>query len=462
MNNVAKCCVALAAGAVALSASAAWALQPNEQELQKELNALKAQVSELQARQGQDQSAVASTIEQVLRDAEKRSQMMAAGDSSAGYDNGFFIRSGEFTFKPGINFQFRNVTDYRESTSGSKDAQVENGFEIRRMQLKMGGTAFSKDLVYYFELDTDRNNGGLNLNDAWVKYMFCDAWGFRVGQWKEPFFHEKITSDTRLMAVERSLLDATLGGGWSERIQGASLLYGNYAKENPLNVELAITDGSNSRNTDYTGHYSNDPATLDQVKGPGGHAFDFGVAGRAEYKAMGDWKPYTDFSAQGVKENFLVLGAGVEWNQGGNGDEVAGTLDLSFKHTSGFALYAAGAIRHIDGELSVLGTGQTDWGAQLMVSYLMSNTWEPFVRYSYVHYDTGVAAANDENNFHEISVGVVYFLGENGSAGHRAKVTVDVNWLPNGAPMGISGLGYLGDSAGDNEIAIRGQFQLAL
>jgi len=57
---------------------------------------------------------------------------------------------------------------------------------------------------------------------------------------------------------------------------------------------------------------------------------------------------------------------------------------------------------------------------------------------------------------------VNYYLGANGSAGHRAKVTIDLNWLPNGAPKPMTGQGYLGDSNGETELVIRGQFQLTL
>jgi hypothetical protein len=471
MNNVAKRCVALAAGAVALSATAVWAAQPNEQELQKEINELKGQVAQLQAQQGQDQSAVAATIEQVLRDAEKRSALMAAGDSGAGYDNGFYIRSGDFYLKPGITFQFRNVTDYRQNTGGNKDDEVENGFEVRRMQLKLEGTAFSKDLSYTLIWNTDRDTGSLFAEDLFIHYRFSGDWGVRAGMWKEPFFHEKITSDAALLPVERSLLDATLGGGWDDRVEGVALTYGGgsgwatFAQLNdkdPLHLELAFTDGSNTDNTNYVGHYPGDPAALDQVKGPGPHNFDFGMDARVEYKVMGNWKNYSDFSALGTKERMLILGGAIQWNQGGDGDEIAGTVDAAFEDPSGLGIYGALVVRHIDGSLSALAAGQTDWGGQIMVSYLFQNQWEPFVRYSYVGYDSDVASAGSKNDFHEISTGVAYYFGQNGSAGHRCEMTVDLNWLPNGSPTKLTGQGYLGDSNGNDEIVLRAQFQLTL
>src|SRR5213075_96004 len=173
----------------------------------------------------------------VLRDADRRSHLMAnSGDMSAGYDNGFFLRAGDlFVLRPGINFQFRHVTDYRTNTTGAKDDEVESGFEVRRLQFLLEGTLFTPDLEYTFVWNTQRDTstqtvrdatgstvgtvdvksgGNLFLEDAYVKWMFSDQWGIKGGQFKDPVTHEKLVSDKRLVAVERSLLDATLGGGY--------------------------------------------------------------------------------------------------------------------------------------------------------------------------------------------------------------------------------------------------------
>jgi hypothetical protein len=86
---------------------------------------------------------------------------------------------------------------------------------------------------------------------------------------------------------------------------------------------------------------------------------------------------------------------------------------------------------------------------------------EPFVRWSYVKHDDALTVGTDtEDAFHEISIVVNYYLGPEGSARSKAKVTFDINWLPNGSPAKISSLGYLGDSGGQDEVVVRGQFQL--
>ena len=47
-------------------------------------------------------------------------------------------------------------------------------------------------------------------------------------------------------------------------------------------------------------------------------------------------------------------------------------------------------------------------------------------------------------------------------AGHAAKFTVDVNYLPAGSPNDQTGIGYLGEDNDEDQFAIRSQFQLLL
>ncbi|MFI5377724.1 MAG: porin [Tepidisphaerales bacterium] len=456
MNS--KTCI-LAAVAGVLSAGSVWAA---DTELQQQVNELKGQVAQLQQRQAASSKEVAATIESVLRDAEKRSQMLAAGDSGAGYDNGFFIRSGAFEMRPGVLFQFSNVTDYRSGITGNKTDQVENGFEVHRLELSLDGTAFTKDLTYRFMWNTMSEGGGLVLLDAYVNYMFCDAWGLTAGQQTAYFTYEDNLNDGQLLAAERSLLDAALGG-YTNRVQGMGILYGNHNEKNPLNALVMLHDGSNSLNSNYLGHFPNDPGTVIGPNGPSNHAFDFGLLARAEYKLSGKWSDYGNMSAKDVKDNLFVIGGAVNWDQGGNGDLVGLTLDAMFKMNNGLALYGGVVYRYANAAISGDVQDQNDWGFMIQASYLLNPAWEIFGRYSLVQYDTAIVRGTDtEDIFHEITVGVNYYLGNNGSAGNRAKVTIDLNWLINGAPAPMTGLGYIGDSNFDTELVLRGQFQLAL
>jgi len=454
-----KGCLFAAVTAVVSMSAVAFAGEQQEARIQ----ALEAKITSLEAKQASNTKEVAATIDSVLRDAERRSQLLATmGDASAGYDNGFFIRAGEgWSLRPGAVFQFRNVTDYREGTSGEKSDEIENGFEVRRMQLILDGTAFSKDIEYHIQWNTDKDGGSMFLEDAWVKWMFADDWGTRLGQMKDPVTHEKLMSDSRLLAVDRSLQDATLGGGYFDRVQGATLIYGGYNKNNPLNVEIGLTDGANSKNSDFVGHYPDDPGTLNQFGAASNHQFDFGVAGRIEYKVMGDWRSYRDFTAKDNKEDLLVVGGGFDWSQGGDGDVITAAVDAQYENAGGLSLYGSILYRHADQEILAIDDSSEDWSLLLQASYLVAPQWEIFGRYAVVLFDNDVVGT-DEDTFHELTAGFSYYLGQNGSALHRAKFTVDLNYLPSGSPGTIKSLGYLGDNGGDDEWVLRGQFQLAI
>jgi len=220
-----KTCILAAVAAVLAAGTSAYA-DDSTAELQKTVNDLQSKVAALQASSAANGKEVAATIDAVLRDAEKRSQSMAAMTGGAGYDNGFFIKSGDFSLMPGIIFQFWNVTDYRQNTDGAKSDEIENGFEVHRVDLILQGTAFTKDLTYFFMWrSTSEDGGGLDLQDAFVTYMFSDAWGPRAGQFVENFTHEDWLSDGTQLAAERSLMDATIGG-FTNRTQGVSVLFG--------------------------------------------------------------------------------------------------------------------------------------------------------------------------------------------------------------------------------------------
>ena len=431
--------------AIALSAAASLAAAEPTTPQDAKIAQLEAKIAALEANQAASSKDVSKTIDAVLRDAEKRSQLLQANtDMTAGYDNGFFIRAGDnFVLRPGAQFQFRYVANNREDVGGD-DSEIEDGFEVRRMKLALEGTAITRALTYKFEWGTDRGTGGLVLEDAFARWMFADQWGTRMGQFKTPVHHEEIASSKRTLAVERSLVNEILGGGVTDRTQGVSLIYGGYASDNPLNVEVALHDGINEDNTNFVDD-----------------DFDWGVAGRAEYRAFGDWKAYSDFSAMKNKEALLVLGLGADLSQSGDADILHATVDAQWEGTNGLGVYGALLLQTVEpgGDADDV----SNFGGVVQAGYLVNPSCEIFGRYGIILFDDD-QPLNDggaEDTFHEITVGFNYFLGDNGAAGHRAKFTVDLTFIPDSAPaIGNSGVGVLGD--GDSEIILRGQFQLLI
>jgi len=442
---------ATAAAALGLGAAATTARadqQPSQTDLQQQLQALQQQVKDLQAQRaaasGPAYTAkdVDATVDGVLHDADRRSQMLAeTGGFYGGWmDDHFTIRSedGNYTLNPSIGFQFRSVTNYNQNGGANGSDNTDNGFETRRLKLSFDGTAISKNLYYNFVWATDRNTGNLVNEEAYVQYKFADNFAVKVGQYKEYIYHEQTVSYKRQLLVDRSLLNEVLNGGESY-VQGIDLLWDNNSN---LRADVGFTDGYNSRNTNFQ-----DPPT---------NAFDFGVHGRVEWLVFGkDFKGYTQFTSMGNKSgDFAVIGAGADWSQNGDINVIHHNADVQW-NGGPLSIYAAYVGVYTDFGNSAAGADNNyDYGFVVQAGYMLNTQWEAFARYDWFHLDNQAASAEDD--FHEVALGVNYYMH-----GQNAKVTIDVGWLPNGSPSTQTGIGVLAND-GDNEYFIRGQFQLLL
>ncbi|MCY2952341.1 MAG: porin [Planctomycetota bacterium] len=436
------------AGVLAAGAAVGWGADPVQEDAR--IRELQAKVAALESRQAQNSKDLAATADAVLRDAEKRSQLLANGEMGAGYDNGFYIRSGsDFYFHPWLQFQFRNVTNWRqEAKHDGQEDNTQNGFEVRRMKFGFDGHVFSPNLTYQFLWATDRNSGTPKLEEAWAKYMFADQWGLRLGQIKDPVAHEGLVSSKRLLAVERTFLQDTLGLG-DNFVQAVTLIYQD--NKGPIRVEGGFSDGVGSANTDFTN-------TITNADGTTKRSGNFGVAGRVEYKAFGNWKSYDDFTALGNKEDLLVFGLAGDWTQNGDTNAILHTADVQWENASGLALYGAFLGRAVQNGLTPGGAVEDfyDWGAMAQAAYLIDQKWEVFARYDYTTLDDAALASDVQGKVHEITAGVNYYMH-----GQAAKFTLDVTWLPNGAPKDDTGADILKNNDKD-ELMLRAQFQLLI
>ena len=440
--------------AVLSATTAAHAADPTYEDLKQQLADLQAKVQRIESQaSGFNSKDLSATIDAVLRDADRRSQLLAnsTGGLTAGYDNGFFIGSadGNYLLKPAINAQFRNVTNYRDGADDDGDDEIDNGFEWRRLRFRFDGNLFSRDLTYSFVWDTARNGGAVSLLDAWAQYQFADQWAVKLGQYKASVFQERNLSGFSQLAVDRSLVDALIAGSLIDRVQGISLIHGGKDKD-PLRAELAFHDGGNSRNTNFQ------DSAADPVTGAESRP-DWGASARLEFKAFGDWKAYRDFSAVGNKSDLLVLGVAGHADGAPRSNNYFGTIDAQWETAGGLSLFGGLFLRHRDRRDA---DESTDYGALLQLGYALNNQWELFARYDVTAFDNDTVSAGDEDTFHEFTAGVNYYLGANGSYKHRAKISVDLTYLPDGSPSNQDGLGIL---AGDeDQWVLRGQFQLMI
>lgn len=68
-----------------------------------------------------------------------------------------------------------------------------------------------------------------------------------------------------------------------------------------------------------------------------------------------------------------------------------------------------------------------DWSLRGQVSYAIDQDWEPFLRYDFINFDSDGLAAGVENQVHEFTVRVNYYL-----YGQALKFNIDASYLPMG------------------------------
>jgi hypothetical protein len=444
--------------------------QPSSpQEMQRRILALQAKIDELKSQSDQQQNQDA--VQHVLDDSQRQSQLLSIAPFPTGYDPnvGFVLQSpdGNFSLHPGLLMQFRGVVNDRNritpghgGVTGEQGDNTETGFEMTRFRLTLDGNAISPLLTYYIQFAQDAQNAASGLLDAYAMYRVSSQspLAIKLGQFKDPVWHEENLLPSMQMAVDRSLVNALVGGLQTNRIQGAAIVY----DEDRLRGQLALDNGYNSGDEPFYG-----PSGIGSAVGAGAGLAptNWGSSGRAEYLLVGDRTPlfnpfseYDQFTSRGDRQDILVLGTGFDYSESGANKILFHTADVQYNIANRWALYAAylGAYRNLYTNRGVAPGSYYDSGYLLQAGYLLDRNIEPFARVDYTHLDGAAEPGILQDNLYELTAGVNYYL-----LGQRAKVTLDASWLPNGSPLDVNYLDILQNNA-HNEYLLRCQFQLAL
>jgi hypothetical protein len=477
------------AGLVALSSAACLAADApppaapspapamTPEQMAEEIQLLKNRLNQLEARQANMPTSVDidAVVDKVVRDAEARSRLLP-GNLSANYTDGKFIIATEdksFVFHPWVQSQFRGSVNWRDQANSDGSDDTQSGFEVRRLKFGIDGTFFT-DFTYLFNYTTQRantsgtvtNSSGQNvgtvpeqiggspvLEEAWVMYHLHDTpWSVRGGQFKDPLSHETLIS-SKYRDLEASLTTDVFGNV-DAFTQGVSVVYD---PQHSVRAEVALTDGIRSANTNF-----------EDFPTPGIN-YDFGAAGRVEYKAFGRWQDYNQLTALGNKADLLVFGLGNDFSQGGSTNTWTTTLDAQYATTTGLMLYGAGWSRYITNNPGIALGGPTgtsitpagtpgqdtyEYALEAQLSYLVTPKWEPYLRAEYL-WVQGTPAGSD-NGIQNYSVGLNYYIH-----GHNVKLSTQIQFLPNGIPFDVTGNDILQNN-GKSEIVITEQLQLIL
>jgi len=370
-------------------------------------------------------------------------------------DKGFIIRSEDdsFLLHPWVFLQFRDATVYRSEASATEGAGTENGFELPRMKLILDGNIVSRDLTYQFIWATQDTSGDLQLQDAWGRYHIPGtSLAVEGGQIRNPLDHEQYLFATKSLTPDRSIVNNILLNG-DDIVKGIELSCG-YDDDSEVRGLAAFTSGQRNFDTDFEEYPVNDA--------------DWGTAGRIEWKALGNWKDYTQFTALGDRTDLLVFGGGLDYTEAGAAAALTHVVDVQYDCPSGASVYAAYLGRYTrdnagavttNGEFTSTSTGRHDTydtTARFMLAQLMCQRFEPFFRYEYIQFDPNEIPAGLNSTVNDFTLGCNYYF-----YGQRAKLSGDVSYLPNGSPVSNTISDLMASHRG-NELIVQLQFQLML
>ena len=402
-------------------------------------------------------------VQDVLADADTRTSLQDSG-AMAGYNNGFFMSSadGNFKLEVGALIQVRWVMNdakgYQPAAGvgGALKQNTEYGFENARTQLNFSGNVVDPSWTYRVRVNmTPANGGEATLDFGYVQKTMDNGFSFRLGQFRAPWMREMLVEDGHQLAVDRSLLSAYFGQGFS---QGVGL---GYAQEN-WKVDVYYGNGI-SNEFNQAGAAANGNWTSADT--------NWSVAGRFEYLIKGNWDQFADESSfRGEDFGVMVGFAGLaqRYNAeapGGpgpeNGDKVMGVTGDVTMDFGGANLSAAFVWSRTDPASNSPKT--SPYGFNVQGGYFVTDDIEIFGRYDYIDYKTANGAAKDQDKYSGVTLGANWYL-----AGHNAKLTVDwsLNLKSFGANDNLNDYGWRQDVNGangdpeNNQWALRAQMQL--
>lgn len=422
---------------------------------------------------------IKALITEVLTDADQRASLLADGGVAGHNGQNFFLASADGTYLMQIGglVQARYAWNHRGRAPASDQFDDdENGFELARAKLEIGGYIGTPKIYYVVRIGVDREDNEVLGERVILGYQISDDLSIFAGEDKAPFMREELIDPARQLAVDRSLFNEFFTAGY---VQGAFL---RWEMNESLTFFGSINDGFRSGEADneFNSSHVFAPSTgVGDIPGRGAGPVakpffldrtDIAMTARLEWKVMGEWSQAADFSSASNEGQALFLGGAVHYELGETGSSafndnfLAWTFDAQYEN-AGFNLAGAIAGFHTDLQQA----NQFDFfGAMIQGGFmLIPDKLEPFARFEWIDLD-GHHGAGARNDIYIATVGFNYYIRR-----HHSKVTVDVmyspNELPNSAFLGLQdndgtgqALGSIGlrEDADGNQFVLRAQFQL--
>jgi len=440
---------------------------------------------------------VKTLVREVLADADSRAALMDSAITGGHDGETFFLMSGDNNFRMNLSglIQARYVFNY--VTNKDDDDSFENpesGFQNRRSRVRLDGHVVNPKIRYglqfNFTFEENNNDGNINgpgteddtsgfgfLEEAWMAYDFDNGWSLQAGQFKGPFAREELVNADFQLAVERSFVTDyfTL-----DFVQGVMADWAGEINGKPVRFAAMIHDGSYSSAINFNQEL-----------------VDFAIAARAETLLIGeDWRQARDFTTFSDQQEMLLVGVGVDWQLGNNGEganeqddsnHVKFTVDGSYENPewqnfNAFAAYYGQYIYEAASSSTSLFPGapmDDDYYQQAVVVqagvHVIPDKLEIFGRYEYMDTDGVIyfqspedsadrsfflLGADEQDEYNIITVGANYFI-----ARHDAKLSLDFMYVIDDISSSATntGAGIEGPSTTDDDaeqFVIRAQAQV--
>lgn len=282
----------------------------------------------------------------------------------------------------------------RENAGFLSDAEDSSSFDMRRARFIATGNALDKQFSYKVEQDFADNDGGGDLQDAWIQWNGNPA-KIRFGQFKQPIGREERIHSTRLFFTERSVVNDTFVIG---RNQGA-MLHGNLSET--MHWYAAINNGE----SDNEGQ--NQEGQDNKVQGVLSLDFsslDFGGRG-----TQGDFRDNGSFA--------LTAGLAAAYGEGSVEDDDFEEFDLTADLGMRFqGLEMSGEFFYNSADLDSKTGPESDsldnLGFVLDASYVMNKKVGFGLRFGFIEPDNSVTDQSRIENVYEYTLVVNYFIND--------------------------------------------------
>ena len=308
-------------------------------------------------------------------------------------------------------------------------------------------------------------NSTANLEDAYINKDMGNGMSLMMGQFKSPFLREELVTSANQLGVERSVVNQMFSTGWTDGVQFT-------AKNDSLMGMISFNNGGNNANF-----------ATQNMNSTNGSYSQYAITGRVQWLAFGNWAQFNDMTSMRGGGQGLMLGAGFNWQHGGNQQSDAGSFDYnsttgvvsnvlpsgggvgSANTDAGFFTYTADASWDLGGAnlygaffgnftsslptqtgmvsvdggaytpiTSTNGSSIQNYGALIQGGYFISDNTELFGSWQW--YETANQGGNNPmdvgNNVFNAQMNNIFSAGLNIYLTKNVKFTFDTGWAVNG------------------------------